>query len=279
LLLAAAHALPVEAAVGEDEYVEKRGIKDKVSISLGGILARFDASARIETESLPGSPSIDLENVLGLAEEQRDLRVEGYYRFSRKHRFDFSYMSLGRNNTETLDESFEFDGYVWGVGAEVSSLLNTRLFETSYTFSFVNNGKIDAGVKFGLSAIGVELGLSGTGNITTPEGERVEGVAAGGEDFIFPIPTIGLHVTYTIRPKLFLRASGEIFAISIGDWDARWTDVRASVDWYPWRHVGFGGGYNAITINYNQETQETIEIEYRFGGLLAYVSFVWGGPF
>jgi len=279
LLLVVAHASPVGAAVSEDEYLEKRGIKDKVSVSLGGILARFDTTARIETDRLPGSPSINLENILGLADEKREFRVEGHYRFSRKHRFDFSYMSLGRNNTETLDESFEFDGFIWGVGAEVGTVFNTTLFETSYTFSFVNNGKIDAGVKFGVSAIGIELGLSGTGNITTPEGDRIEGVATGGEEFLFPIPTIGFHVAYTIRPRLFFRASGEIFAFSTGNWDARWSDGRASVDWYPWKHVGFGGGYNVVTIKYTEEKQETLEVEYKFGGLMVYVSFVWGGPF
>jgi hypothetical protein len=279
LALVATVAPSAEAAATEDEYLERRGIRDKVLINLGGILARFDTAARIETESLPGSPSIDLESILGLADEQRDFRIEGHYRFSRKHRFDFSYMSLGRGNTMTLDESFEFDGYIWGVGAEVDSVFNTKLFETSYTFSFVNNGKIDAGFKFGLSTIGLELGISGTGNITTPEGDLVEGVAAGGEKFLFPVPTLGFHVAYTIRPRLFFRASGEIFEYSANDLGVRWTDGRASVDWYPWKHVGFSGGYTMVKIKYVEGEQENLEIKYEFGGLMAYVSFVWGGPF
>ena len=38
-------------------------------------------------------------------------------------------------------------------------------------------------------------------------------------------------------------------------------------------------GFNWSLIKYTEEQQETLEIRYKFGGLLAYVSFVWGGPF
>lgn len=95
------------------------------------------------------------------------------------------------------------------------------------------------------------------------------------EDVIAPIPVLGLHGEFRLARKLYARAGVEYFHISVSDQEGSLTDVRASLDWYPWRNWGFGVGYNSIELQYLDVAQPEFDATFTFRGLIGYVTYLY----
>ncbi len=94
------------------------------------------------------------------------------------------------------------------------------------------------------------------------------------EDFIAPIPVLGLHADFRLAEKWYLRSGGEFFDVSVDDQSGSLTDVRASVDWYPFDHFGFGAGFNRSRLTYEDVAIPAIDVTYTYSGATFYVSYV-----
>ena len=280
-LLAAAFvllALPgLARAAGEPEEIEKSveqawGGPERFGISIGAYAVRFQTGASLDPAEIERRAKVDLEDVLGLTRDQTDLRVDGYYRFNPRHALEFGWVSMDRDSFKAIEEEFEYGDYIFGVGAEVTSRFRTDQVHLAYEYSFVNRGRVSAGFTAGLSAYYIGLDLSGSGNIETPEGP-VQGEIVEAEDLRAPVPLLGLHFDYAIRRRLFLRTSVEYLDVSPGDWGASLRETKLAVDYFVSRHVGFGIGYDAVRMRYEEEDDPRFEVRYDYSGVLVYATF------
>jgi hypothetical protein len=265
--------LPTVAQVSDPIRDRRRGISDRFELHLGGWVKSFNSRTRADSEHGPGT-GIELEELLGLESSRSDVRLDGSYRFARRHRIVFGFTRFKRESLVTLDEQIRFEDHIYDVGAEVDSAFATAIFKTAYNYSFVNNGKIDGGMSFGLSTFRIGLKLAGEARIIDESGGGAEiAFASEEEDFYAPVPMFGAHVDYTIRPGLFVRSSFELFDLSVQDLDVRVLDWKATLDWYPWQHWGFGVGYDLIDMRYADNDPPAFVVDYAFDGLLVYVSY------
>ena len=253
---------------------DRRVLSDRGGISLGGFLIDFRTDAAVGTETLLGT-RIRLEDDLNMDDDRSTVRLDGFYRFSARHSVEYSLVDLSRKGSAVIDEEIEFEGVTYEVGAAVDSKFDSRLLKLVYRFSFINDGKVDAGISAGLSTFSFDLELAGIGTIDDGTNGTTEGFVREDAALIAPIPVFGLFVSYAITPRFVFRADASFFGIEFGDYEARLVDGRALVDYFFTEHFGIGGGFNATSVDVQRRGDQPFSVDYRFSGLLAYLAFVW----
>jgi hypothetical protein len=272
LLIVLFAASASNAAVDDEEYLARKGLSDRWQINFGYYLVDFDTNVRWDSEELGTGTSINLEDDLGLDDERSDLRIDSFFRFGRKHRLNLGYLFLGRAAKRVvLDEQIEFEGVIFDVGASVESDFDTQSVKVAYSYSFVNNGRVDFGISAGLSTFYFEAGIAGDGTIVV-EGEPIERFVVAEEKLIAPVPVGGIRFEYTIRPRLIFRTAAQYFAIGLDGWEADLYDWVASIDYYPGKHIGFGVAYDFTGIRYIDKGSDRLEFNYDYSGLVLYLN-------
>ncbi len=51
--------------------------------------------------------------------------------------------------------------------------------------------------------------------------------------------------------------------------------IAVAVDWFPWKHVGLGAGFNSVRLNYDSDKKGALTVDYDYQGILVYVTLVY----
>ena len=90
------------------------------------------------------------------------------------------------------------------------------------------------------------------------------------DDLVAPAPTVGMFITYSIKPRLRLLARADFLDVKVGDLEADLLDTRILIEWFFSRHVGFGVGMNTMEIQVRDTGSDPFAVDYRQKGLLGY---------
>ena len=261
----------VAAAQFGEEYNKERQIHDRFMLRVGGFAASFNTSVRLDKSGLLGT-TIEVEDQLGLDNRLSNLRVQGFYRLSRKHRLSYSVFAFNRNSRNMIDEEFKIGDEVFQLGAVLDSQLDTGFVRLSYSYSVINTGRFDFAFSGGLSIIDARYAVAAVGAITGPE--DIVGDLSTGGTFTAPVPVIGNLVEVRLSRRLFYRGEILFFAIKTGSIEGSQIDGQLAIDWYPFRYVGFGVGYSFLRIEFDQnKSGERLTVDYRIDGPLVYLSY------
>ena len=266
-LLASCLVLAATTPASAEEAEPNRGSKDRFSISVGTFLVRFDTTVRVDSETLGRGTEIDLEEDTNLDREQTDVRLDGYYRIGKRHRLDYGAIFFSREASRTIDRTIQFGDTVFDVNGFLSTRFKNDVLKLAYRYSFVRNPRVEAGLTLGVSAFVVDLGMTG-------ETAGGGAVSEETEDFVAPIPVLGLHADVALGKSWFFRTAGEFFDVSIDDREGSLSDVRAAFDWYPFKHVGFGVGFNRLRITYADLSAAEVDLTYAYSGTIFYLTYV-----
>ena len=209
---------------------------------------------------------MDMEDALGLETSLTVFRTDALYRFgsSRRHRFDLNYYDLRRSSTKVLARDIEFGDRIYPVGATVDSFFNIKLIKGGYSYSLIQDERIDFGLGVGLFVMPIEVGVSAAG------------VRATEEKVTAPLPTISLHFDIAITPKWFFRQSIDVFYLQVGAFQGGLYSGLFAVEYKPWKNFGFGAGYNFFQLGIKADGKDypniqlTGKIEFAYTGLLLY---------
>ncbi len=238
---------------------------DRFRMELGAFLQSFETTLRLDSETLGKGTEINLENDLGLLDGQDNFRIDGTLRMADKHRLDFGYVSWNRHNTRVIDEELQFGDEIYPINATIMTRHSTDVFKFVYKYSFINSDTFEAGISGGLSVFDVAASL----DVEAGGG----GASAESEDLIAPVPMLGGFFDWKINPKLVLRTSGEVFDLSTGGYEGHVSDVKGTINWYPWRHFGLGAGFNRVGIRFLDDGPNAFEFKYVYSGATAFVIF------
>ena len=223
-------SLTVPAAQAADE--------DRFSLSLGIFLTDRDSETRLDGSSgMPGS-DVDLENDLGLDSFDSVFRVDGYFRFNKKHRFDFSAFNLSRAASTQIQKDIDWNDTLFPVDAVIESNFDLTIYKAAYTWSFLQREKGYIGITAGLYIADFRNSL-----LAPSLGEREI------SDSTAPLPVLGLRGEYHLSEKWSFRASGEVFAFEYDDYDGQLFDAYAGLDYQIFRHMAIGVGINSVRFN------------------------------
>ncbi len=268
-------ALALALAAGTPALAEEgfsRGSKDNFSISLGTYLIDFDTRASLSSDTFGNGTDINFENDLGLTSKQTRTRLEGYWRFARKHRLDFAGYFYNRTADRVLSRQITWGDVVYDAGVEMHSQIKSQFYKLDYKYSFIRNAKWELLGSFGLSTISTKAELDGVGTIG---GVGEASFQKSSKGLVAPIPVFGVHAEWNVFKSLYLRGGAEYLAVNVSGWQGSVTDLRASLDWYPFKHFGFGAGYNTFHIDAKRNADLTLDFRYGFSGLLGYATYVF----
>jgi hypothetical protein len=261
---------PVATAQENTETEETRYLGDRFSIRIIGGLVNMntDIAAGRGLGAL-----IDLEDVLGFDEQISSFGLEGFYRFTknRKHAIRLRYANFDRDAHAVVEGSvpildLEFVG-------EVASEFVNQVAILEYQYSFINNGKTEAGILAGLGFYKYELGLAGQVVINDdPDQTEFRGESV---DVIAPVPGFGFFINQALTKELILELKTSFIDLDIGEHNGRIFSTWVSLTWFFSRHVGVGVGLSGSDVSYQKSGETKIKVDIRQSTINANLTFVF----
>lgn len=251
---------------------EEDQVKDKFRIAIGGYgVPRFDSAVSLTDPDLGAGVALDPSETLDLDAEQVVLRLDGHYRFNKKHALTFSWYSISSTGNKILEEEFSWldpDGntIVIPVDARVTSSLDYDIFKLGYLWSFYHTDKVELAAGAGLHITKVAFGLDAS--VTEPPDSGVKNVST-----TVPLPVLSFGVSYRVTPKFHWYIKSELFAMTFEDWKGTYTDGTLGLEYRFWEHVALGTGLGSNSLRIVEETSDyKFTYDNRITGLLFYVA-------
>jgi hypothetical protein len=263
------------SAAQTSDWVAVKGMDERFRLDVGGFFQKFDTTLRIDNPTTGRGTEISLEDDLGQDSDQVNFRADGYWRFGRHGRLDFAYTGWNRTAEHVIDRDITIDDTTYHAGARLDSRLKVSLGELYYGYSFWNTPKFEAGAQLGLTVLVHTTDVEGTGTISGPGGSASETYSVEDRSVTAPVPALGAYFRYTLAPKLLLSARVRGLGATIDNVKASSTQFRAALDYYPWKNVGFGAGYDYMNITVEKQADKTSELDYTFSGPMVYVSLAF----
>ncbi len=246
-------------------------VPNKFRIALGGYaVPGFESSMSLVDRDLGAGVSISPEDVLGLKTEQTVLRLDGRYRFTRKHSLTFSWYSINSDGNKSLEEEIDWvdgngDPITIPIGARVDTNLDYDIYKVGYLWSFHNSDKVELSAGAGLHITRIAIGLTAS---TTSTGVEARNVSTS-----VPLPVLSFALTYKVTPKFVWYLKSEFFALSFDDWEGTYTDSTAAMEYRAFKHVGLGFGLGSNALKVSEITDDyKFRYDNRVTGLMLYVA-------
>ncbi len=248
---------------GASTAAEQSDESDRISLSLGVFLTERGTYTRLDGE-VPGSGTeVDSEHDLGFDKADSVFRIDGAYRFTEKHRIDFSAFDLSRSSSKHIEQDIVWDGTLYPVDVLINANLDLQIYKLSYTWSFMLRERGFLGVSGGVyvADIGTSIAADSVG-------------LSSSHATTAPLPVIGLRGQYDISENWSFRGSAEIFAFEYGDYDGSLYDLYAVVDYELTDHVSIGGGVNSVRMNIGVMKNSFYgDLDWRYTGGLLFFKF------
>jgi hypothetical protein len=249
---------------------------ERFRLDLGGFFQQFDTTLRLDSTALGTGTEINFEDDLGSDARKTSFRASGYWRFGRHGRFDFGVLTFSRSAERVISRDIQFGDHVYHAGATIDSRFTATQVDAYYAYSFVNTGEFELGAKLGFSALFNSVKLDGTGSITGPGGTVSGNRSGDSRSVVAPIPAIGAYGRFTLLPGLFISGGVKgLPKVTISGYSGEMLDAGAFLDWYPWKNIGFGGGYSYWKITFERQSDPTIRFDYSYSGPLVYLTLAF----
>jgi len=269
-VLGAGLLLPGSARAEEEGYGPGM---DKWKFNLGAYFPAISTDMKVSS----GDTTIDLENVLGLDNNEAVWRLDGYWRFAKKHRLGFGYYRLNRDARKAITGDLVIDGETWYAGALVDSDLSMDFYQLSYLYSFYQGEKWEISGLLGAYWVRVETAIALAAGIDQPPtgdfpgpGDILVGDRFQSDTFEGPLPLLGLSFDYYITPKWLATFRGGYFQLTINDYKGKIGNLGASVEYQFTKTFGLGLGYDAFKLEVEAEDANSTNfasIEYTYHGV------------
>lgn len=209
-----------------------------------------------------GTPT-DFESDLGLDSSDTVFRLDGYYRFNERHRFDFSIFNFSSNAVKQIQRDIQWGDDLYAIDTVIETALDVRIYKVAYTYSFLRRDNGYIGATVGLYIDDTKASLA----------EQNLGQAEVG-DITAPLPVIGLRGDYEFTDRWTFRASSEFFFLEYNDVDGSLVDLYAGIDYQVLDHMSIGLGLNSVTIDVDvAKTKFNGSLRWEYTGGLLFLKF------
>ena len=256
-----------EHARGQARY-DDHPLRDRFKVNLGGFETRDTSTTlRIDDRSLRLGTVLDLEKDLNVEDSASVLRLDGYYRFNRAHRLEWTYYSLERDGSAGLSRDIRIGDVEFPLGFTIDTGLDIQLVELGYVWSFINVEPYEFFLGGGLNVRDITLTAVGTGLLAGTE-RRFDNSG------ILPMPTAAIGGRYNVLDKLSLNFKMEVFGIKFDEQSGRLQDTYFLVEYDITKNFGIGGGFNVynLDLEFARDDDFSGELKSSYRGVLLYLS-------
>jgi len=240
-------------------------LDDTFDLSLGAFILSTKTTVRADGSPAPGAPveigtPIDVERELIIA-DRTSFRLDGYWRFSKRHKLRVMYFNESRSGDKTLTDEIVFRGQTFAVNTQISTRFDTTVAELAYEYAFLRGEHYELAGSGGIHELTFKLQL-------TAVGQNVNSEKSARADVSGPLPVIGLHYVWEFYPRWSLDAMFQFFALKYQQYDGNLQDYNATVYYMPWKNFGFGVGWNEFRTNLNIDNASYDgNLAWRYGGV------------
>ena len=236
--------------------------QDRFRISFGTFITDYESDIRISSGTLCMGTDLSFEDDLGLDESKTVFKLAGHYRFAAKHRLEFSYVDLSRDGDTVTSFPIIINDTFYRKGSRLDTEFDYKVFKLAYAYSLWQTEKMDLSISGGAYMFDVDL------NIISDEGIEE------GESGTAPFPMFGLNLNYRMNDRFRFIAGYEYFSINKNDFEGELIDMIVALEFKPFEKIGFGIGYNDVSI-FAEDSDANDEFEYEYDGILAYVTITF----
>ena len=242
-----------------------QAMSDRFWIEGGVYFPKVDSSVAVSSKVNPGvGTEIDMEDDLGFDDSATLASIQAGWRISRKFSVIGEYFSLGRDTTRTLSRNITFDGVTYPVATNLTSEFKSDIYRLVLGYSFVHTDKGEVGLALGLHATDFGVTLEGQGRIGNNAGATLERRA---QDFLAPMPTVGLYGNYEVMPRLTIGARADYLSLSVGDYDGELLNLQAKVTYRVLDNVGIGAAWRYVDYRVDVDKDRYAgRFQYEFNG-------------
>lgn len=241
-------------------------LTDRFSAGVGTFLLSTSTRVRVDGTATNGTV-IDAKRDLGLQDSDR-FRIDAYWRFLERHKLRILYFDTQHSAERTIARDLQFGDTVFPIDAQVSARMETRVSELAYEYAFVRGPSYEATGSIGVHNLRFKLGLAAS---QTASGRTLSLDRAASADG--PLPVIGLRGIWRLNERFYLDGQAQFFRFSVDPYDGRIEDYTASLVWTPFRHVGFGVGYNEFVTRLDVSSSRFDgDLRWRYGGARLFIT-------
>jgi outer membrane scaffolding protein for murein synthesis (MipA/OmpV family) len=196
---------------------------------------RDNISTIVVLDDPDGGPGdeIDLEDLLGIEEQQSLLQLDAIIRFNSFHRLEIGYFDVSRNAALVLNRDIEFGDEEFLAGTLVELNTDMRTLTVAYGFSLMHDAQKELGVMAGL-----HLSRAETQILARETGQLEKSTAST------PLPVIGVFGSVSLGPKTSLDARVQIFRMHFDHYEGSMNYLNFGLQHVFGNHLSLGLGYN-----------------------------------
>ena len=231
-----------QVAVAEEWNLEEKPW-EKFGANVGVFISAVDSNFRIGSGI---GLDIDVEDLLGLDSTNTVFRADALWRFSknRRHRLDLSWFAFRRDGSRRIldDITIEDDNgdkIIIEAGTTVNAFFDLDIFQLNYSYSFIQDDRIDLAVGGGLYIMPMDFGISVSGLVEEE----------GSENFTAPLPVLGVRMDVALTPQWFIRSGAQVFYLEFENFTGSILKFQTAVEYNPWKHVGIGLGFDSLNVS------------------------------
>jgi hypothetical protein len=225
-------------------------LENPFHLTLGTFIVDTDTDVRVDGKLGTGTP-IDFDRTFGDEGDQTRFRLDGSWRFAKRHKVRAMIFSTSRSDSREFDRDIEWDDEVFPVGARIKGEVDFDVYQVAYEYLFLRRETWELGASFGVHYTAFETSLSATVESGGTSGSVSRKADA---DLNAPLPVIGLHGTWGLGHDLWLNATAQFFSLSIDEYSGGLQDYRIGLVWQPKSWVGVGIGYDRFTVDVDVDT-------------------------
>jgi hypothetical protein len=240
--------LPAWAQKSYDDHE----LDDRFYITIGGFnQTDLRTTLRLDAKSPEAGIGIGtviaLESLFNVDNDVSTVRLDGWYRFGKKHRIAWTYWSTSRDGISTYDgEPIDVGDITINPGDGVTISDDSTLIAANWTYSFLNTAKYEAWLGIGLNTSSLDTTIDveiGGGD------EQFEESARG----TVPVPTINIGGRWNFNKRVRMLLFLQMFGLEYGDYSGKLNNTRILCEWKATKHFGIGGGFERFAFELDAE--------------------------
>ena len=226
---------------------------EKFNVQGGVFFAALNNQVTAGTEGT--ALAVDLESALGLDTQNTIFRLGALYRIgeTRRHRVDLDYLYFDRTATKRIGQEIVVDNVTIAAGTNVETTFNYQIIRAAYSYSFIQDDRMDLAASIGLFVMPIKFKMSASGL----------GSGQGDFNFTAPLPALGLRGDFAITPRWMLRTNIDFFYLEYQSFKGSLVDTRIAVEYNPWEHFGFGLGLDNFRLKLEAQSKDYPAVDFQ----------------
>jgi hypothetical protein len=241
--------------------VSHPALTDRWSLQLGAFVPNVDTTAHLNNSAGTRGTSVSFEEDLNLTDRKSMPSILGSVRLGERWKIEAEYYSLRRTGDRPISRTINWGDNVYPVGTTVHSEMDSDIYRLSGGYSFIKDSQRELGVALGLHVTDFKTAISAAG------------VGANSNDFLAPLPTVGVYGAYAFTPKWLFSGRIDYFTLNYDEYDGALVNFTVGIDYRFSRHFGAGLAFRHVDYEVTAtKTRFNGGIEYKFNGPVFYVT-------